>query len=133
MLLGYSFLGLFSKDQLLHETFFLSVLVVFLGCHLSGPFRIHRRQNENPEDSLQCNSLKPKVPKQINLYLFRSPVLAFIICSGSLLGRRNTSVQFSSVTQSSLTSLRPHESQNTRLPCPSPIPRVYSNSCPSSW
>jgi len=26
-------------------------------------------------------------------------------------------------------SLRPHESQHTRPPCPSPTPRVYSNSC----
>ena len=26
----------------------------------------------------------------------------------------------------------PHESQNTRPPCPSPAPGVYSNSCPSS-
>ena len=30
-------------------------------------------------------------------------------------------------------SLRPHESQHTRPPCPSPTPRVYPNSCPSSW
>ena len=30
-------------------------------------------------------------------------------------------------------SLRPHESQHTRPPCPSKIPRVHSNSCPSSW
>ena len=29
-------------------------------------------------------------------------------------------------------SLRPHELQHTRLPCPSPIPGVCSNSCPSS-
>ena len=28
--------------------------------------------------------------------------------------------------------LRPHESQHTRPPCPSPTPGVYSNSCPSS-
>ena len=31
-------------------------------------------------------------------------------------------------------SLRPHESQHTRPPCPSPTPGVYSNSCPwSPW
>ena len=30
-------------------------------------------------------------------------------------------------------SLRPHESQNARPPCPSSAPRVHSNSCPSSW
>ena len=29
-------------------------------------------------------------------------------------------------------SLRPHGLQHTRLPCPSPTPRVYSNSCPLS-
>ena len=30
-------------------------------------------------------------------------------------------------------SLRPHESLHARPPCPSPTPRVYSNTCPSSW
>ena len=30
-------------------------------------------------------------------------------------------------------SLRPHGLQHTRLPCPSPTPRVYSNSCPWNW
>ena len=29
-------------------------------------------------------------------------------------------------------SLQPHGLQHTTLPCPSPSPRVYSNSCPSS-
>ena len=38
--------------------------------------------------------------------------------------------QFSSSVVSD--SLRPHESQHTRPPCPSPTPGVYSNSCPSS-
>ena len=38
--------------------------------------------------------------------------------------------QFSSSVVSN--SLRPHELQHTRPPCPSPTPRVYSNSCPSS-
>jgi len=30
-------------------------------------------------------------------------------------------------------SLQPHGLQRSRLPCPSPTPRAYSNSCPSSW
>ena len=31
-------------------------------------------------------------------------------------------------------SLRPHELQHTRPPCPSPTPGVYSNSCPlNEW
>ena len=40
------------------------------------------------------------------------------------------SVQFSHSVVSD--SLRPHESQHTRPPCPSATPRAYSNSCPSS-
>ena len=40
------------------------------------------------------------------------------------------SVQFSRSVVSD--SLRPHELQHTRLPCPSQTPRIYSNSCPSS-
>ena len=41
-----------------------------------------------------------------------------------------SSVQFSHSVVSN--SLRPHESQHTRPPCASPIPRVHSNSRPSS-
>ena len=40
------------------------------------------------------------------------------------------SVQFSCSVMSN--SLWPHESQHARPPCPSPTPRVYPNSCPSS-
>ena len=41
-----------------------------------------------------------------------------------------SSVQFSRSVVSDC--LQPHESQHTRPPCPSPTPRVYSNSCSSS-
>ena len=41
-----------------------------------------------------------------------------------------SSVQFSRLIVSNC--LRPHKSQHARPPCPSPTPRVYSNSCPSS-
>ena len=44
-------------------------------------------------------------------------------------GLTNDTVQFSSVVSD---SLRPHESQHTRPPCPSPDPGVYSNSRASS-
>ena len=40
------------------------------------------------------------------------------------------SVQFSRSVMSD--SLRPHELQHARPPCPSPTPGVHSNSCPSS-
>ena len=41
-----------------------------------------------------------------------------------------SSVQFSRSVVSN--SLRPHESQHTRPPCPSPTPEVHPNPCPSS-
>ena len=41
-----------------------------------------------------------------------------------------TSVQFSRSVMSG--SLRPHELQHARPPCPSPSPRVHSNSCSST-
>ena len=40
------------------------------------------------------------------------------------------SIQFSRSVMSD--SLRPHGLQHARLPCPSPSPRTYSNSCPLS-
>ena len=42
-----------------------------------------------------------------------------------------SSVQFSHLVVSD--SLRPHKSQHARPACPSPTPRVHSDSCPSSW
>ena len=41
------------------------------------------------------------------------------------------SVQFSRSVMSD--SLWPHGIQHARHPCPSPTPRIYSNSCSSSW
>ena len=51
----------------------------------------------------------------------------FDFCSASQIG----SIQFSHSVMS-ISSL-PHGLQHARLPCPSPTPRAYSNSCPSSW
>ena len=42
-----------------------------------------------------------------------------------------SSVQFSHSVISD--SLQPHGLQHTSLPCPSPTPEAYSNSCPLSW
>ena len=44
---------------------------------------------------------------------------------------QDTSVQFSRSVMSD--SLRPHELQHARRPCPTPTPGIYSNPCPSSW
>ena len=51
---------------------------------------------------------------------------------GRHLGLFPVSVQFSRSVVSD--SLRPHEPQHTRPPCPSPTPGVYPNPCPlSRW
>ena len=56
-----------------------------------------------------------------------------LVCLGSCteVELSNMVYQFSSSVVSD--SLRPHELQRARPPCPSPTPGVYSNSCPLSW
>ena len=49
---------------------------------------------------------------------------------GLFQGCKDSSVQFSRSVLSD--SLGPHESQHARPPCPSPTPRVHSDSLPSS-
>ena len=53
------------------------------------------------------------------------------ICVYTIKSYQFSSLQFSHSVVSD--SSRPHESQHARPPCPSPTPRAYSNSCPSSW
>ena len=54
-------------------------------------------------------------------YLLQLPSMAMVLLC----------IQFSRSVVSD--SLRPHESQHTRPPCPSPTPGVHSNSSPLSW
>ena len=53
-----------------------------------------------------------------------------IMASSPIISWQISSVQFSHSVLSD--SLWPHGPEHTRLPCSSPTPRVYSNSCPSS-
>ena len=55
----------------------------------------------------------------------------FIFLCGIRKCSQFSSVKFSRSVVSD--SLWPHESQHTRLPCLSPKPRIYPNSCPLSW
>ena len=54
-----------------------------------------------------------------------------IVVLGPISSVQFSSVQFSGSVMSD--TLRPHESQHARPPCPWQTPGVYSNSCPSSW
>ena len=59
-------------------------------------------------------------------------ICSLCLCLYFYFANKFSSVQFSCSVVSA--SLRPHESQHTRPPCPSQTPRVYSNSCPlSRW
>ena len=62
-----------------------------------------------------------------NYILQRFNISIYIEAEG---GITFSSVQFSHSVVSD--SLRPHESQHARPPCPSPAPGVHSDSCPSS-
>ena len=75
------------------------------------------------------------MPKKKKKCLFKPKILEERINLRSCLRYgREAEIQFSSVqfSLSRVNSLRPHESQHTRPPCPSPIPGLNSNSCPSS-
>jgi len=65
----------------------------------------------------------------ISIYEGKEKILGYSIMWVTLLFN---SVQFSRSVVSD--SLRPHESQHARPPCPSPSPGVHSDSCPlSQW
>ena len=79
--------------------------------------------------TLQADSLPADVSrKKIFSLLFLSFMLKILIVK--LFDIQFSSVQFSHSVMSD--SLRPHELQHTRPPCPSPTPRVHSDSRPSS-
>ena len=73
----------------------------------------------------------PYFPLPIGIFSICSNAPPFIDCFDFIGFLSFISNQFSCSVESN--SLRPHGLQHARLPCPSPAPRAYSNSCPSSW
>ena len=95
-------------------------------------------QNKNPTDTEIYGLLKVMAKSETSpIRSNKSPALSTqqgvplsrYYVSASLL-ERSPSVQFSHSVVSD--SLRPHELQHTRPPCPSPTPGVHSDSHPSS-
>ena len=72
---------------------------------------------------------KEEDAKILKYYFRRLAITSFLLLIIQLV-RPLSSVQLSRSVVSN--SLWPHKSQHGRPPCPSPTPRVYSNSCPSS-
>ena len=63
----------------------------------------------------------------------RVSVCSRIFCTRSPLSGTPYNIISSVQSLSRVWLFVPHGLQHARLPCPSPIPRVYSNSCPCSW
>ena len=85
-----------------------------------------KRESEVAQSCLTLsNPMDCSLPGSSIHGIFQARVLEWIAISFS-----NTLVQFSHSVVSD--SLRLHDLQHTRPPCPPPTPRVYSNSCASS-
>ena len=77
---------------------------------------------------LQINNLETRIDKMQEKF---NKDQEEIKKSQSIMNNGISLVQFSHSVMCN--SLRPHESQHARPPCPSPTPGVYSNSCPLRW
>ena len=84
-------------------------------------------KGDKPWDFFERNDAKAEAPvlwpPELNVFIL------IVIHYSPTLPQFN-SVQFTCSVMSD--SLRPHELQHARPPCPSTTPRVHSNSCPSS-
>ena len=83
---------------------------------------------------LKLTSIESVMPSNhlilCHLLLLLPSIFARLRVFSNELALRISSVHFSHSVVSD--SLRPHELQHARPPCPSPTPRVHSDSCPSS-
>ena len=118
-------------EYLVMSSYFVTLWIIGLRALLSMEFSRQEYWSELPFPSPgdpPAPGIEPMSPV--------SPVLAGGFFTTAPPGNpHNPSVQFSSVHFSLSVvsdSLRPHESQHARPPCPLPIPRVHTNSCPSS-
>ena len=103
--------------------------------HLNAEFQRIARREKKAFLFDQCKEIEKnnRMGKTRDLFKkIRDTKGIFHAKMGSIKDRNgmDLTVQFSRSVVSN--SLRPHELQHTRPPCPSPTPGVYSNSCPLS-
>ena len=97
---------------------FLKILLKYSGLKILHQFQVYHivlQYFYTLPNGHHDKSSHPLPPSQVITVLLATPPILDI-----------SSVQFSRSVVS--TSLRPHEPQHSRPPCPSPAPRVYSNS-----
>ena len=100
-----------------------------VGCHFLLQCMKGKSEREvaqlcpTPSDPMDCS-----LPGSSIHGIFQARVLEWVAIAFSKI--QFSSVQFSHSVMSD--SLRPHEPQHARLPCPSPTPGVHPNPCPLS-
>ena len=113
--------------------FFLPLDFIVPHCFFPSDFT-KQPSFQPPQDSyfevLGCHLLRQLAP-QIKLSSLPHHCVSDLLTYFAASRARFSSVQFSRSVVSDF--LRPHGLQHTRLPCPSPTLRIYSNSCPLSW
>ena len=107
--------GLYSTGELFH---FLCLFFMYYSCekHYNCIYNIINVLQDCIAD---CASWAPRL-----CWIYKQTGLAKVLLEQGFFTGRLFSVK--------TYSLRPHGLQHARLPCPSPSPRVCSNSCPSS-
>ena len=94
--------------------------------------------NDNSQEPIMCNSVYlKKQDTELYIHCLQIPSEPLVEMSWKKWHLRTHSVQFSSVQSSHSVvsdSLRPHELQHARPPCPSPTPGAHPDPCPwSQW
>ena len=84
--------------------------------------------------ALQADSFPTEPSGKPHVYVYQFLIIQWGVCTHTHTHTHIHIYQFSSVAQLCSTLLRHHRLQHARLPCPSPTPGAYSDSCPlSQW
>ena len=139
MIISYWVWHIFAPEIIISMFYFLKIEVFY--CTISKLFfiiqsyQIFLPRNVNTVFSTECKLIFAWLVIQSKKNTWKHSYNTWWLILSQLYSFIKKNVlkfMFSSVQSLSRVSLRPHESEHARPPCPSPTPGVYSNSCPSS-